>query len=243
MHLVSQKCISILVLSLILLVNANKKKRVHTYGASCSGPSPSDKEGCDERKAFHFDVETKHCREVVVKACVFSGNLFPTGHACKRRCMSKKAQKKVKGKKEKKATKVKKDKKAMKVKKDKKVKKVKKAGKNKKVLKKPKITLKQAFNGQQDPVECMEMPGDLKRYWGEMNALQQLSEEQENLPEICRPILNTGFCRMLGCRFGYDAELDECVKFMFGGCQTNDNNWNNFGSKAECESACIYYNY
>ncbi|CAD7079099.1 unnamed protein product [Hermetia illucens] len=44
-----------------------------------------------------------------------------------------------------------------------------------------------------------------------------------------------GDCYALIPRFYYNAESNECLKFHYGGCGGNDNN---FLTKEECEKAC-----
>lgn len=44
-----------------------------------------------------------------------------------------------------------------------------------------------------------------------------------------------GDCRALLPRFTYKADTNECVRFSYGGC---DGNANNFLTKEECEEKC-----
>lgn len=52
---------------------------------------------------------------------------------------------------------------------------------------------------------------------------------------MCNLPLEVGPCEALIPRWGF--EHGECVKFIYGGCGGNENN---FESQAECETACEF---
>ncbi|KAM7354505.1 uncharacterized protein ACRADG_006156 [Cochliomyia hominivorax] len=54
--------------------------------------------------------------------------------------------------------------------------------------------------------------------------------------EDCIQPKETGRCFALFYRFAYDVEKRECVKFIYGGCAGNSNN---FKTKEECEQKCL----
>ncbi|KAJ8048129.1 Papilin [Holothuria leucospilota] len=51
---------------------------------------------------------------------------------------------------------------------------------------------------------------------------------------VCELPLETGPCRAARTRFGYKG--GKCVKFTYGGCRGNENN---FATEAECRSTCV----
>uniref|UniRef100_A0A183GJ10 Tissue factor pathway inhibitor n=1 Tax=Heligmosomoides polygyrus TaxID=6339 RepID=A0A183GJ10_HELPZ len=53
--------------------------------------------------------------------------------------------------------------------------------------------------------------------------------------DICQMKLETGPCRGYIKRFGYDAKKGKCVKFIYGGCGGNENN---FESRNQCKRRC-----
>ncbi|PVD26595.1 hypothetical protein C0Q70_14272 [Pomacea canaliculata] len=56
-----------------------------------------------------------------------------------------------------------------------------------------------------------------------------------NLNQCDMPAV-TGRCRALIYRYYFDKAQQQCVKFIFGGCNGNDNN---FYTKEECEQRCL----
>ncbi|XP_061398188.1 kunitz-like toxin PcKuz3 [Musca vetustissima] len=44
-----------------------------------------------------------------------------------------------------------------------------------------------------------------------------------------------GICRAEIPKFTYNADTNECISFVYGGCQGNENN---FVTKEECEEKC-----
>ncbi|VDP32968.1 unnamed protein product [Heligmosomoides polygyrus] len=53
--------------------------------------------------------------------------------------------------------------------------------------------------------------------------------------EICKMKLETGPCRMRDIRYGYSTAEGKCVKFDYGGCKGNENN---FETIEECQKKC-----
>jgi len=51
----------------------------------------------------------------------------------------------------------------------------------------------------------------------------------------CALSLDDGSCDLYAERYGFDINAGHCVKFIWGGCSTNGNN---FTSLAECEATC-----
>ncbi|EPB79152.1 Kunitz/Bovine pancreatic trypsin inhibitor domain protein [Ancylostoma ceylanicum] len=66
-------------------------------------------------------------------------------------------------------------------------------------------------------------------------GIQLLPIYPENDP-ICTLPLETGPCYALTTRYGFDAEIGKCVKFTYGGCQGNGNN---FETEEECQESCL----
>ncbi|KAH8353539.1 hypothetical protein KR084_011718, partial [Drosophila pseudotakahashii] len=57
------------------------------------------------------------------------------------------------------------------------------------------------------------------------------------LTEICgQPHSYPGFCLALFYKWSYNSVKNKCVKFVYGGCGKNKNNFN---SKKECEDKCL----
>ncbi|KAG6445185.1 hypothetical protein O3G_MSEX003790 [Manduca sexta] len=54
--------------------------------------------------------------------------------------------------------------------------------------------------------------------------------------DICDLKLYIGPCKANTIRYGFDNDLKQCRKFIYGGCQGNENN---FETKEECEDACL----
>ncbi|CAH1797991.1 unnamed protein product, partial [Owenia fusiformis] len=53
---------------------------------------------------------------------------------------------------------------------------------------------------------------------------------------ICRQPKFPGDCRGYFPRWYYDSQASRCQQFIYGGCNANDNN---FGSRYDCEEACV----
>ena len=56
-----------------------------------------------------------------------------------------------------------------------------------------------------------------------------------DLPPQCRLPLETGPCRALFMRFGFNPSRGACQQFTYGGCRGNGNN---FKSERECRETC-----
>ncbi|XP_013110796.1 kappaPI-actitoxin-Avd3c-like [Stomoxys calcitrans] len=52
---------------------------------------------------------------------------------------------------------------------------------------------------------------------------------------ICGLPREIGQCRASKPRFSYEPDSNECVKFIYGGCHGNENN---FATKSQCEDKC-----
>ena len=52
----------------------------------------------------------------------------------------------------------------------------------------------------------------------------------------CEQEIFTGPCRARFMRWGYDSSTGECVKFVYGGCRANGNN---FKTRDKCVANCI----
>ena len=55
------------------------------------------------------------------------------------------------------------------------------------------------------------------------------------VPDVCTLAQDRGPCKGAFRRWRFDQEKDECVQFLYGGCQGNKNN---FVSKTACQEAC-----
>ncbi|EYC10388.1 hypothetical protein Y032_0056g2719 [Ancylostoma ceylanicum] len=53
---------------------------------------------------------------------------------------------------------------------------------------------------------------------------------------VCTLPLESGPCYGLMPRYGFDANTGRCVRFVYGGCQGNGNN---FETKEECQLTCL----
>ncbi|KAM4627346.1 kunitz-type protease inhibitor 2 [Polymixia lowei] len=64
-----------------------------------------------------------------------------------------------------------------------------------------------------------------------------LSAEKKNStnPDHCRRPMRVGSCRASFPRFYYDVTNQSCRRFIYGGCEANQNN---FATQEECEAAC-----
>jgi len=56
------------------------------------------------------------------------------------------------------------------------------------------------------------------------------------LPEICRPKIDRGPCKMAILRYGYSHSTKSCQRFLFGGCKVNSNI---FESESACRKNCM----
>ena len=58
-----------------------------------------------------------------------------------------------------------------------------------------------------------------------------------NFKEICGlPHSQAGTCLAQMVRFTYNAEINKCIRFSYGSCKGNANN---FKSKKDCEKMCV----
>ncbi|XP_077908199.1 kunitz-type protease inhibitor 3 [Ictidomys tridecemlineatus] len=64
---------------------------------------------------------------------------------------------------------------------------------------------------------------------------QELQTQSEKDPSICNLPLEKGSCRAGLFRWYYKMEENQCVPFLYGGCEGNDNR---FREKILCEEAC-----
>ncbi|CAI2737694.1 unnamed protein product [Dicrocoelium dendriticum] len=55
------------------------------------------------------------------------------------------------------------------------------------------------------------------------------------IPDNCKLPADPGPCRALLPRFRYDPDQQRCVKFIYGGCRGNRNNFN---SLSDCQNEC-----
>lgn len=57
----------------------------------------------------------------------------------------------------------------------------------------------------------------------------------------CKPKAATGECRARVERYAYNVKTGSCEQFIYGGCRMgiDKNNYNNFGTLAECEETCM----
>ena len=72
---------------------------------------------------------------------------------------------------------------------------------------------------------------------------QMSTEHQITIPfrshddiPVCEKTIDSGPCQRRFYKYGFDIETLSCVKFIFGGCLGNENN---FETIAECEEMCI----
>uniref|UniRef100_R4G317 KP-Pse-7 n=1 Tax=Pseudonaja modesta TaxID=340912 RepID=R4G317_9SAUR len=55
-------------------------------------------------------------------------------------------------------------------------------------------------------------------------------------PNFCELPAETGLCNAHNTRFYYNPRQHQCIKFLYGGCGGNANN---FKTIEECKSTCI----
>ncbi|RCN35664.1 Kunitz/Bovine pancreatic trypsin inhibitor domain protein [Ancylostoma caninum] len=77
---------------------------------------------------------------------------------------------------------------------------------------------------------CMRNRASLR--FPEISFLPSFTEEDP----LCTLPLETGPCYALIPRYGFDPNLGQCVRFAYGGCQGNANN---FETMEECEMNCL----
>lgn len=65
-------------------------------------------------------------------------------------------------------------------------------------------------------------------------GLVSLTVQGAKSPE-CELDLSPGPCLAYFPRYGFDKTAKKCVKFVYGGCQRNDNN---FQTEDECKQKC-----
>ena len=68
-----------------------------------------------------------------------------------------------------------------------------------------------------------------KKYCDEINNIQN------NDDDICSLPLSRVNCLMYLVRYRYDTVTKKCVRFVYGGCEGNENN---FETMEECVSRC-----
>ncbi|KHJ84558.1 Kunitz/Bovine pancreatic trypsin inhibitor domain protein [Oesophagostomum dentatum] len=56
------------------------------------------------------------------------------------------------------------------------------------------------------------------------------------VPEVCTLPIKSGPCLAFFPKYAYDSSQKRCVRFIYGGCQGNGNN---FDSLEECQSTCM----
>ncbi|XP_032400766.1 kunitz-type protease inhibitor 2 isoform X2 [Xiphophorus hellerii] len=88
----------------------------------------------------------------------------------------------------------------------------------------------QAFRKKQQREAEQEAPTG-----GHVVPLLDAVEPRSNNSDICRLPQNTGPCRGAFPRFFYNVTSQTCTSFIYGGCQSNGNN---FQSQEECNNAC-----
>ncbi|XP_072025365.1 kielin/chordin-like protein isoform X3 [Amphiura filiformis] len=69
-------------------------------------------------------------------------------------------------------------------------------------------------------------------YTGEQCDIPTTKEPPQ---DICQQRLDSGPCKALFQRWGYDSQQGKCVEFEYGGCEGNQNNFN---SLVECQQRC-----
>ncbi|VDM83168.1 unnamed protein product, partial [Strongylus vulgaris] len=52
----------------------------------------------------------------------------------------------------------------------------------------------------------------------------------------CSSPIEPGPCKGFELRYGYDSAAQKCIRFAYGGCLGNPNN---FKTRKECEEACV----
>lgn len=63
-----------------------------------------------------------------------------------------------------------------------------------------------------------------------------VAEAMDDAPSPCAQPKQQGTCRAFMPRWYYDAEADECRRFIYGGCGANANN---FSSRRSCQAKCM----
>ncbi|KAJ7990292.1 hypothetical protein DPEC_G00298800 [Dallia pectoralis] len=63
----------------------------------------------------------------------------------------------------------------------------------------------------------------------------QVDENQASSPEMCLMPMEVGPCRAAFPKYFYNVTVQNCSMFVYGGCNSNGNN---FDSQGECEAAC-----
>ncbi|EFN87117.1 trypsin inhibitor [Harpegnathos saltator] len=68
-------------------------------------------------------------------------------------------------------------------------------------------------------------------------AFSETSHDSSVPSAVCREPLVTGPCKAYKPQYGYNNEEKRCVRFIYGGCQGNDNR---FKTLEECQKACNF---
>ncbi|XP_041466518.1 papilin-like [Lytechinus variegatus] len=75
---------------------------------------------------------------------------------------------------------------------------------------------------------------------GNLNNFQTYDDCNRTCPPLsdnpCEQPITTGPCRARIMRWGYDSNAGGCVKFVYGGCRKNGNN---FGTREDCADRCM----